>query len=462
MLIPGAPEAAAERLAARRGVVIDREHHESLIAMGERMGIPLPPLQRAGAPGMTAADARRSRGHLHRRRWHPGARRPRSGCWKRRPELRIVILEKEATLASHQTGHNSGVLHAGLYYQPGSLKAKLCREGKADLERFCETHDIPVERTGKLVVAISEDELERFAALKERALANGVEGLEEVGPERLREIEPHAAGIRALWSPGTGIVDYLRVALAYADEVRAKGGVIETSRAVTSITQRGDEMVVGTSPGDLVARRVIACAGLWADRVAAMTGEDSAEAPRIVPFRGDYYTLTRRCPTARARASSTRVADPRFPFLGIHLTKRIDGNVLAGPNAVLAFKREGYRRRDLSVRDLAGAVAYPGFLRLATKYWRTGMAEQWRDWSKRSFLSAVQRYVPEIRSEQLVFGPSGVRAQALARDGSMVDDFLLGGSDRVLHVRNAPSPAATSSLAVGRVLAEEAVTRFGL
>ena len=378
-----------------------------------------------------------------------------------KPDLRVVIVEKEATLASHQTGRNSGVIHAGLYYQPGSMKARLCREGKQDLERFCEAHDIPVERTGKLVVVIEEDELERFTALKERALANGVEGLEDVGPERLHEIEPHAAGIRALWSPGTGIVDYLRVAFAYADEVRAKGGVIETSREVTAITRRGEEMVVGTSTGDLVARRVIACAGLWADRVAAMTGEDTAQAPRIVPFRGDYYTLT---PDARplVRGLIYPVADPQFPFLGIHLTKRIDGNVLAGPNAVLAFKREGYRRRDLSVRDLAGALAYPGFLRLATRYWRMGMMEQWRDWSKRLFLAAVQRYVPEIRSEQLVFGPSGVRAQALARDGSMVDDFLLGGSDRVLHVRNAPSPAATSSLAVGRVLAEEAISRFGL
>ena len=378
-----------------------------------------------------------------------------------RPELRVLILEKEPTLAAHQTGHNSGVLHAGLYYQPGSLKARLCREGKAQLEDFCAAHDIPIERTGKLVVMIDDAETERFAALKERAIANGVEGIEEVGPERLREIEPHAAGKKALWSPGTGIVDYLRVALTYADEVRAKGGVIETSRAVTSITQRGDEMVVGTSGGDLISRRVIACAGLWADRVAAMTGEHSGEAPRIVPFRGDYYTLT---PDARPLVCGLiyPVTDPRFPFLGIHLTKRIDGNVLAGPNAVLAFKREGYRRRDVSIRDLAGALAYPGFLRLATKYWRMGIAEQWRDWSKRSFLAAVQRYVPDIRGEQLVFGPSGVRAQALARDGSMVDDFLLGGSDRVLHVRNAPSPAATSSLAVGRVLAEEAVSRFGL
>lgn len=378
-----------------------------------------------------------------------------------RPGLRVVILEKEPGIAAHQTGHNSGVVHAGLYYQPGSLKARLCREGKSALERFCETHAIPIERTGKLVVALSEDELPRFEALKERATANGVEGLEEVGPERLREIEPHAAGIRALWSPSTGIVDFRRVAMAYADEVRAKGATIEGSREVTSIARRTDELVVGTTLGDVVARRVIACAGLWADRVAAMTGEDAGDAPRIVPFRGDYYTLTADA-RPLVRGLIYPLADPRFPFLGIHLTRRIDGNVLAGPNAVLAFAREGYRRRDLSVRDLGGALAYPGFLRLARRYWRTGFAEQWRDWNKAAFVAEVQRYVPEIRGEQLVFGPSGVRAQALARDGSMVDDFLLGGSDRVLHVRNAPSPAATSSLAIGRVLAEEAIGRFGL
>jgi L-2-hydroxyglutarate oxidase LhgO len=378
-----------------------------------------------------------------------------------RPDLAVVLLEKESGIATHQTGHNSGVVHAGLYYQPGSLKARLCREGKAALERFCEEHAIPIERTGKLVVALDQGELERFDALKERALANGVEGLEDVGPERIREIEPHAAGIRALWSPSTGIVDFRRVAAAYADEVRARGGIIETGREVTSITRQGDETVVGTALGDLVARRVIACAGLWADRVAAMTGEDTGDAPRIVPFRGDYYTLTADA-RPLVRGLIYPLADPRFPFLGIHLTRRIDGNVLAGPNAVLAFKREGYRRRDLSLRDLGGSLAYPGFLRLARRYWRTGFAEQWRDWNKAAFVTEVQRYVPAITSEQLVFGPSGVRAQALGRDGSMVDDFLLGGSDRVLHVRNAPSPAATSSLAIGRVLAEEAIGRVGL
>jgi (S)-2-hydroxyglutarate dehydrogenase len=380
---------------------------------------------------------------------------------ERRPDLSLVLLEKEAQLASHQTGRNSGVVHAGLYYAPGSLKARLCRQGKEELERFCRSRAIPIERTGKVVLMLERREEARFLALKERAIANGVPGLEDIGPERIREIEPHAGGLRALWSPGTGIVDYRAVALAYADEVRAAGGIIETSRAVSRMARRGDEVVLSTTQGDLAVRRVIACAGLHSDRVAAMTGDRDPTVPRIVPFRGDYYTLTddaRRL----VRGLIYPVPDPRFPFLGIHLTKRIDGAVLAGPNAVLAMAREGYRRRDLSLRDLGAAIAYPGFVRLGLRYWRTGAAEMWRDVSRRAFHAAVRRFVPELRAEQLVFGPTGVRAQALARDGSLVDDFLLGGDERILHVRNAPSPAATSSPAIGRVLAEEAIARFSL
>lgn len=268
-----------------------------------------------------------------------------------RPELRIAIVEKEAEPATHQSGHNSGVLHAGLYYAPGSLKATLCREGKLELERFAEAHDVPVERCGKLVVALDEGELPRFAALKERAVANGVPGLEEVGRERIAEIEPHAAGIRALWSPSTAIVDFRRVALALADEIRSRGAEIHLGRRVTGIRESATEVVLETSSGAVVARHVIVCAGLHADRLAAMAG--ATEAPRIVPFRGDYYTLT---PDARhlARGLIYPVPDPRFPFLGVHFTKRIDGEVWAGPNAVLAFAREAYRRRDLSVRDLVG------------------------------------------------------------------------------------------------------------
>ncbi len=375
------------------------------------------------------------------------------------PGLRIAIVEKERELATHQSGHNSGVLHAGLYYAPGSLKATLCREGKVAMEAFAERHDIPIERCGKLVVALDESELPRFEALKERAIANGVPGLEEVGRERIAELEPHAAGIRALWSPHTGIIDFRRVALAMADDLRALGVAIHVDRRVTGIHESAGEVVVDTVKGPLVARHLVVCAGLHADRLAAMAG--STDAPRIVPFRGDYYTLT---PDARhlSRGLIYPVPDPRFPFLGVHFTRRIDGEVWAGPNAVLAFAREGYRRRDLNVRDLAGTLAYGGFRRLAARYLRTGLSEMWRDWWKPAFVRELQRYVPEIRSDQLTFGPSGVRAQALASDGSLVDDFSLGGSGRILHVQNAPSPAATSSLAIGRVLAETATERFGL
>jgi L-2-hydroxyglutarate oxidase len=375
------------------------------------------------------------------------------------PHLRIAIVEKESELATHQSGHNSGVLHAGLYYAPGSLKATLCREGKAAMEAFAERHDIPIERRGKLVVALDEGELPRFAALRERAIANGVPGLEEVGRERIAEIEPHAAGIRALWSPSTGIIDFRRVAHALADEIRDRGAGIELGRRVVGIRETSSEVVVESTAGSLVARALIVCAGLQADRLAAMAG--ATNAPPIVPFRGDYYTLIE---DARhlARGLIYPVPDPRFPFLGVHFTKRIDGAVWAGPNAVLAFAREGYRRRDFSLQDLVGTLAYPGFLRLAGKYLRTGLAEMWRDWWKPAFVRELQRYIPEIRADQLAFGPSGVRAQALARDGSLVDDFSLGGTGRILHVQNAPSPAATSSLAIGRMLAQTATERFGL
>jgi (S)-2-hydroxyglutarate dehydrogenase len=376
-----------------------------------------------------------------------------------KPDIRVTILEKEPEIAAHQTGHNSGVVHAGLYYVPGSLKARLCREGKADLEAFAAAHGIPLERPGKLVVARDEAELPRFEALRERALANGVPDLEVMGPERMRQLEPHVVGVRGLWSPSTGIVDYGRVAGAIADEVRARGATIETGREVTAIAERGGEVVLATSRGELVARAAIACAGLHADRIARMTSDSGRE--RIVPFRGDYYTLT---PAARhlVRGLIYPVPDPRFPFLGVHLTRRIDGEVWAGPNAVLALAREGYRRRDVSIRDLAGTLTDRGFLRLAGRFWRTGAAEMWRDWSKGAFLAALRRFIPELRSEHLVFGPSGVRAQALDPNGTLVDDFRLGGTRHVLHVRNAPSPAATACLAIGRELATRAMERFEL
>jgi len=378
-----------------------------------------------------------------------------------RPSLRLTVLERETELATHQSGHNSGVVHAGLYYAPGSLKARLCGEGKASLETFCAERGIPVERVGKLVVAVDERELPRLDALRDRALANGVPELEEVGPERIRELEPHAAGLRALWSPTTAITDFRRVALAFADEVRARGATIRTGVTVTAISERPGSLILRTADHELEAGAIITCAGLWADEVARLTGDAGRGAPRIVPFRGDYYTLTADA-RGLVRGLIYPLADPRFPFLGVHFTRRIDGQVWAGPNAVLAFARTGYRRRDLSPRDLAGTLTYPGFLRLAARNLRTGLAEMWRDVSKRAFLAELQRYVPELRGDQLTFGPSGVRAQALARDGTLVDDFDLAGRGRVLHVRNAPSPAATASLAIGRYLTERAIEQFGL
>ncbi len=376
-----------------------------------------------------------------------------------RPGLRVAILERERDLATHQTGHNSGVLHAGLYYQPGSLKARYCREGKAALEAYADERGIPYERCGKLVVALDESELPALERLRERAEANQVPGLEVVGPERIAEIEPHVRAVRGLLSPGTGIIDYRRVALAYADDVRAGGGTIHLDHEVTDVRSVGDGVVVVTPRGELPARAVVGCAGLWADQVAAMTPGAGSE--RIIPFRGDYYTLT---PDAAAlvRGLIYPVPDPRFPFLGVHFTRRVGGEVWAGPNAVLAFARTGYRRTDVSVPDLARTLTSRGFLRLAMKFWQTGAAEMWRDWSKGAFLAELQRFIPELRGDQLTFGPSGIRAQAVDLDGKLVDDFRFRGGDRVLHVVNAPSPAATSSLAIARDVGARAIERFGL
>ncbi len=378
---------------------------------------------------------------------------------QRSPDLRLGIIDKESVPGAHQTSHNSGVVHAGLYYAPGSLKARLCRQGKALLEDFTERHGIPIERCGKLVVALDERERPRFEALAQRARANGVPGLEVLGPEGIREREPHAAGILGLWSPTTAITDYGLVVRAMASELHAAGGLIETGRELTRVSVRQNEVVLETNRGPIVARHLIACAGVQADRVAGMTGDRSGAA--IVPFRGDYYTLTQDA-RSLVRGLIYPVPDPRFPFLGVHFTRRVDGQVWAGPNAVLAFARDGYRRRDVSLRDLAGTVTHPGFLRLAARYWRMGAAEMIRDLSRRAFHGSLRRYVPDLRLDQLAPGPSGVRAQLVQRDGTLVDDFVLGGSGRVLHVLNAPSPAATASLAIGDELAARAVERFEL
>lgn len=377
---------------------------------------------------------------------------------QRFPRLRLIVVDKEDHVAAHQTGHNSGVLHAGVYYAPGSRKAVMCRTGKAALEKFATRHAIPFRRCGKLIVATTEAERPRLDDLLARARGNGVEGVELVGPERMREIEPHVTGVAAVWSPETGVIDFGRVAEALAGEIRAAGGTILLGREVRAIHDLAAERILETTAGALAARDVVVCAGLQADRLAAMT---RTPGPRIVPFRGDYYVLR---PEAEplVRALIYPVPDPRFPFLGVHFTRRIDGGVWAGPNAVLAFAREGYRRRDVDPRELVGILGYRGFLRLAGRHLATGLGEMWRDFSKRAFLRALRRFIPELTAADLKAGPSGVRAQAIDVRGGLVDDFAVAGSDHVMHVQNAPSPAATACLAIGDWLAGEAAGRFGL
>jgi L-2-hydroxyglutarate oxidase LhgO len=377
---------------------------------------------------------------------------------RRHPDLRIAVLDKEQEVGRHQSGHNSGVLHAGVYYQPGSLKARLCVRGKQLMEDYATEHGIPFETCGKLIVALDDSELGRLANLLERGTANGVPGLREVGPEELREIEPHAAGVRALHSPGTGIIDFARVTRSLAAGLVEDGVDLLLGHEVTGVATYDGSQVVTTTGGEVRTRHLISCAGLHSDRVAGLTTRPDVH---IVPFRGDYYTLK---PEARmlCRGLIYPVPDPSLPFLGVHFTKRHDGEVWAGPNAVLALAREGYRRRDVDWADTREVLGYSGFRALARKYWRTGAAEVWRDAVKRSFVKELQRYVPAVRSDQLVFGPSGVRAQALAPDGAMVDDFHLQEGPSSLHVLNAPSPAATASLAIAEMLADRTDAAFAL
>ena len=377
----------------------------------------------------------------------------------RYPSLRMAVLEKERELARHQTGHNSGVIHAGIYYTPGSLKAKACVAGKARLISFCDEHNIPYELCGKVIVATREEELSRLERLYQYGQANGVSGLETIGPERLREIEPYAVGIKALYSPNTGIVDYGQVARVYAHEITARGGQILTNHEVTSIDQKNGRYRLLTPSASIEARYVISCAGLYADRVAQLSGMQAI--PRIVPFRGDYYVL-RPERAGMVRGMIYPVPDPRFPFLGAHFTRRMNGEVWLGPNAVLAFAREGYRRLDFNMRELAETLSYQGFRKLAFKYWRVGLAEMYRDFSKAAFLKDLQRYMPDLNPADLRPGPAGVRAQALAPNGTLVDDFVVNHEGGALHVRNAPSPAATSSLAIAEMIADSASKNFDL
>lgn len=375
------------------------------------------------------------------------------------PGSRVIVLEKEPAIGLHQTGRASGVVHSGVYYTPGSLKARLCVQGARELVAFCEERGIPFRRCGKVIVATSEDELPRLEELQRRALTNGVGGAELIGPERLAELEPHAAGVRALHVPTTGIVDFSLVARAYAEDVAAAGGEVRLSHEVTGVDVRGRRAIVATSAGELEVDHVVACAGVYADRVARLCG-GSAE-PRIVPFRGDYFVLR---PERRSLVNGLvyPVPDPTFPFLGIHTTLRPDGAVWLGPNAVLAFAREGYGRFQVGGRDLLETLAAPGFRRLARRHWRTGTAELVRDYSRRLFVASARKLLPDLRPEDVVRGPAGIRAQALAADGSLVDDFVFEAQPCVLQVRNAPSPGATSSLPIGETIADMAIEAFAL
>jgi (S)-2-hydroxyglutarate dehydrogenase len=377
---------------------------------------------------------------------------------QRFPRLRLLLLEKEDRVGRHQSGHNSGVIHSGVYYKPGSLKAKLCVEGARAMIDFCGEHGIPHQVCGKVIVATREEEFPRLEELRRRGEANGLTGLQSIGPEQLREIEPHASGRRALVVPSTGITDYAAVCEKYAELIRAQGGAILASTALTGLRRLAGEVIVETTGSAFSTINLINCAGLFSDRISRMAGEEPDV--MIVPFRGEYYDLIPER-SSLVRALIYPVPDPRFPFLGVHFTRRISGSVDAGPNAVLALQREGYRRTDFNLHDLVSSLVFPGFWRMAAKYWRSGLDEFHRSFSKPAFVRALQRLVPEVREQDLAPGGSGVRAQALKRDGTLVDDFQFVPSARMLHVLNVPSPAATASISIGRVIGDMAAQGFG-
>ncbi|HMJ36138.1 MAG TPA: L-2-hydroxyglutarate oxidase [Baekduia sp.] len=374
---------------------------------------------------------------------------------RRRPDARIVVLEREDAVGRHQTGSNSGVAHAGIYYAPGSLKAQLCVEGVREMYAFCEEHDIAHERCGKVIVALERSELAGLDTLEARGRANGVPGLRRIGPAELAEIEPHAAGIAALHSPDTGIVDFGAVARALAAQLEAGGAVVATGAGVTAISRDGGPGGAATrvvhARGELRARRVLTCAGAWSDRVAVAAGADPD--PRIVPFRGGYLRLA---PEARhlVRGLIYPVPNPELPFLGVHLTRRVDGEVLLGPTALLVGARDAYTLTRVRGEDLRATLAWPGTWRMMRRWWRTGLTELHLAASRRALVAACARYVPAVGPGDVEPGPAGIRAQAVARDGALVDDFVVHEAGGAIHVRNAPSPAATSSLALARLIAD--------
>lgn len=375
---------------------------------------------------------------------------------RRRPEAEVTVIEKETMVGQHQTGHNSGVIHAGIYYQPNSLKASLCRRGGMLLRQFATDHAVSFDPVGKLVVALNDRELDRLAEIERRAIANGVTDVVRLDARQMRSIEPEVAGIAALHSPSTAIISYAEVTLALAAELSSRGGRILTSTELLAGRRVGNRLVLETSGERFDADEVVVCAGLQASRVGQILGDD--DDPRIVPFRGEYYRL------AAGRSSLVRgliypVPDPRYPFLGIHLTRRIDGFVDVGPNAVLALALEGYRRRDINFRDLRAIVAWSGFRSMARDHWRAGARELVGSLSKRYYLAQARKYLPDLTLADLLPAPSGVRAQAVSRTGQLLDDFRITRRPGLTLIRNAPSPAATSSLAIAEHIVDQLDSR---
>lgn len=374
------------------------------------------------------------------------------------PSLKILLLEKEDEVAKHQTGNNSGVIHSGLYYKPGSLKAVNCINGYNMMLDFARQHDIPFDLCGKVVVATQKDQIPLLQNLYQRGIENGLHEISMISAAELKEIEPHCAGLEAIRVPYTGIIDYTAVSLKLAEQIRVLGGIIQTGAKVTDIQLTdSDGAVVETSIGTFNGKLVINCAGLYSDKIAAMTHPDIDV--RIIPFRGEYFML-REERRSLVNTLIYPVPDPNFPFLGVHFTKMIDGGVEAGPNAVFAFKREGYTRTSFNASEFWESLTWPGFRKVALKYWKTGLGEYYRSFSKAAFTKALQELIPEVRQEDLIPAGAGVRAQACDRLGGLIDDFVFLETETIIHVLNAPSPAATSSLSIGKTIADMALKRF--
>ncbi|GAB3895078.1 L-2-hydroxyglutarate oxidase [Larkinella knui] len=377
---------------------------------------------------------------------------------RQRPGLSVTVIEKENRLAAHQTGHNSGVIHSGLYYKPGSLKATNCIRGYWMLLEFCEQENVPYELCGKIVVATKPEEIPLLDNLYQRGQQNGLEGLKKLTLSEMHEIEPHVRGVQGMWVPQTGIIDYVQVSEKYAEKFRELGGEIRLNEKVTQITPGNTLSVVLTDRATYETRLVINCAGLYSDKMAQLTQRHDIDI-RIIPFRGEYFKI-RPEKQYLVRNLIYPVPDPNFPFLGVHFTRMVHGGVEAGPNAVLAFQREGYRKSDINLKEFYETLSWPGFQKVAAKYWETGLGEMYRSFSKSAFTKALQELIPEVQEDDLVEGGSGVRAQACDRTGGLLDDFAILETDRAIHVCNAPSPAATSSLSIGLTVSEKALARF--